>query len=223
MTEIIELNTTDVDLDNDIGYQCFGLQAVLPSCRQGQATQFIRHCDGDLVAVTATWGYVPHWRNDVDRPIYYAVGETITRKGTVSRAFQHARCIVPAKSFTYAREIDGSTVHFTLTPKHSEILLLAGIYESTSPCYGNGHHQTMALITKGAQSQLTYPLGQVPLCLRKDQIMTWLRHTTDMAVVKQLIAENCADHLALRMSIVKGSGCIGKICYAEHLAINLLS
>lgn len=223
MSEIIELSTTLATLYAEIGDQCYLLNDGPSSCRRGQTTQFIRHFDGDLFAERSTWGYVPYWRNDAERPIYYAAGETITRKGTVSRAFQHARCIVPATSFIYEREIDGSTVHFTVTPKQGDVLLLAGIYEPSVPRYGGGHHQTMALVTKAAHDTLLYPLGQVPLCLKKEQVMTWLRVSTNMAVVKQLVALNSADNLALRTSIVRGAGCLGKICYAEPIAISLMS
>ena len=199
MSPIITLNAFPEAYDNYFEDRWFSPPDAPQLASHGDKVQMICMRSGDVLAEDAVWGFVPHWRDYGDNPINYAAGETITRKWTVSGSFRDRRCIIPATSFTYFKDVDGVTMSYCLTSNNGELMLLGGIYESTPP-YFSAPSPTVALITTLPNPSLQYYARQMPLLLSKDQILPWLRYSENVAEPKSFIHPYAGDDLTLTIS-----------------------
>ena len=200
MTEKIVLSATPQQYKDAFPNASLMPPEKLRSSEPGDSLQIINMVRGDATDVEAVWGFVPQWRMTADNPICYASGATISRQWTSSVAFRNWRCIVPASYFTWLREIDGVTMTYTLSRSDGGVLLLAGIF-GPSPPHAKSTAPTAALVTT-APNRMLAPHGlQVPLILRKKEVMPWLRPRTNIDVVKSFIRPPGAHDLALTISL----------------------
>lgn len=200
MTEkIVLIATPDQYREFSPNAACFPPKK-LSSSEPGERLQIISMFRGDATNAEAVWGFVPQWRMNADNPIYYTAGATISHKWTTSVAFRNWRCIVPATYFTWLREIDGVTMSYTLSRNDGGILLLGGIF-GPNPPQAKETVPTAALITT-APNRMLAPHGlQVPLILKKKEVMPWLRSRTNIDVVKSFIRPPGANDLKLVISL----------------------
>ncbi len=200
MTEKIVLDATPAQYR-----ESFPNTSILPpekcgSSEPGDRLQIINMIRGDATDAQAVWGFVPQWRMTADNPVYYASGATISRKWTTSVAFRNWRCIVPASCFTWLREIDGVTMSYTLSRNDGGVLLLGGIF-GPNPPHAMGTAPTAALVTTTPNRMLAPHGLQVPLILKKKEVMPWLRARTNIDVVKSFIRPPGASDLKLVISL----------------------
>ena len=200
MTEKIVLNATP-----DQYKEFFPNDSLFPpnrhrSSKPGDRLQIINMIRGDAADAEAVWGFVPQWRMTADNPIYYTSGATISRKWTTSVAFRNWRCIVPATLFTWLREIDGVTMSYTISRNDGGILLLGGIFGPNLP-HATGASLTAGLVTTAPNRMLTPHGLQVPLILKKKEVMPWLRSRTNIDLVKSFIRPPGANDLKLTISL----------------------
>ena len=198
MTEKIVLNATPDQYKDSFPNAFFSPPERFRSSEPGDRLQIINMIRGDATDTEAVWGFVPQWRMTADEPIYFASGATIGRKWKTSVAFRNWRCIVPATSFTWLREIDGVTMAYTISRSDGGVLLLAGIF-GPNPPDAKGIAPTAALVTT-APNRMLAPHGlQMPLILKKKEVMPWLRARTNIDVVKSFIRPAGASDLTLRI------------------------
>ncbi len=200
MTEKIVLEATPDEYKESFPNDSFFPPEKSKTSEPGDRLQIITMISGEATNAEAVWGFVPQWRMTADDPIYYTAGATIGRKWTTSVAFRNWRCIVPATYFTWLREIDGVTMSYTLSRNDGGLLLLGGIFGPNIP-YAQGSALTAGLVTT-APNRMLAPHGlQVPLVLKKKDVMPWLRSRTNIDFVKSFIRPPGANELRLTISL----------------------
>ena len=200
MTEKIVLDATPDQYKESFPYNTFSPPENSGSSEPGDGLPIIHMLRGDAAAAEAVWGFVPQWRMTADNPIYYTSGATISRKWTTSVAFRNWRCVVPASHFTWLREIDGVTIIYTISRNDGGVLLLGGIF-GPNPPHARGIALTAALVTT-APNRVLSPHGlQVPLILKKKEVMPWLRSRTNIDLVRSFIRPPGENDLTLAISL----------------------
>lgn len=196
MTEFIELDPTP----ETSAHPWLSSLTEPISTQQGDQAHILFSRGGELILARATWGLVQHWRAYGNAPHYSVAGETIARQWTLSEAFRNRRCVIPATSFSYLREVDGATLRYRLRPARGGFLLLGGIHEPNVPQLG-GSSPTMAVITTTPNSKLA-PYGlPVPLLLTRRQAWQWLQADTDIGEIRGLVRPCSRSHLALEIAV----------------------
>jgi putative SOS response-associated peptidase YedK len=155
---------------------------------------------GELCDDEAIWGFVPEWDVYGNRPAAYAEGIDITRKRRFSRAFRSWRCIVPATSFTYLREVDGATIRYRLEASDDGLLLLGGIHNPNGPSLG-WRGSTVALVTTAPNAKMMPHTWHVPLLIKAQDVNRWVCSSTDIVTARGLIRPCGADALRLTITV----------------------
>ncbi|MFA7271022.1 MAG: SOS response-associated peptidase family protein [Sterolibacterium sp.] len=203
MAELIELDATQEVYGQYFPNPWLSVPKAPVSSGQGDEAAILFMSNGLILSLQAKWGLVQNWRNYDHAPYYYAAVETISHQWTLFEAFRNRRCIIPATSFSYLREVDGATLRYRLRAAREELLLLGGILEP------NVQHScpsaTMALITTKPNRKLS-PYGlPVPLVLTKKQVRPWLNPYTDISDVRGFVRPCSRGALLLEITLERRS------------------
>lgn len=130
--------------------------------------------DGDRRLVSMRWGFVPHWyKTPSDGPLLInARAETVADKPAFRSACRERRCIIPASGF-YEWTRDGDTrLPWYIFRRDAAPLAFAGIWQDWTK--GDSPMVTCAIVTTGANAQMSRVHHRMPVILEQDAWPLWL-------------------------------------------------
>ncbi|MYM55762.1 SOS response-associated peptidase [Thalassovita mangrovi] len=129
----------------------------------------------DLVASSARWWFVPHWHKgdvaDWKATTFNAKIETAAEKPTFRDAWKTGRCLIPARGYYEWTGKKGDKQPWFIAPLSNEpAFFFAGLASTLQ----NGL-RTCTLLTRPAAPEIAHIHSRMPVMLRDDQVVPWLR------------------------------------------------
>jgi putative SOS response-associated peptidase YedK len=128
----------------------------------------------------ATWGFVPHWAKDPKKtkPMINARGETVAEKPYFRDAFKKRRCLILADGF-YEWDRNGEKkIPYLIRRKDTEPFAFAGIWDEVTSESDSGAHETVAIVTIGANKLMSKIHDRMPVILHEKDEAAWLDEGT---------------------------------------------
>ncbi len=146
---------------------------------------------GKKVLSIAKWGFPSFKGKGV---IINARAETVSEKPMFRKSFEARRCIVPANGYyEWLINEDKTKTKYLIRVKGKNSFFMAGIYniftkvnEELSPTIKE-LSPTVAIITTGASSDISFIHNRMPAIIRDESIDIWLDKNSDPAVLKGLL------------------------------------
>lgn len=132
--------------------------------------------DGARQARLARWGLVPGWVKDPREfsLLVNARAETMAEKPSFKTSLKHQRCIVPASGYyEWHTGPDKTKTPYYISMANGQPMALAGLYSTWMGPNGE-EVDTTALITVGANSDLSYIHDRMPAIIPPERIDDWL-------------------------------------------------
>ncbi|WP_323783717.1 SOS response-associated peptidase [Thalassovita sp.] len=129
----------------------------------------------DLVASSAHWWFVPYWhRGDVrdwKATTFNAKIETAAEKPTFRDAWRHGRCLIPARGYYEWTGQKGHKQPWFIAPLSNEpAFFFAGLMSKLS-----SELRSCTLLTRPADTEIAHIHDRMPVILRDDQVVPWLK------------------------------------------------
>jgi len=133
------------------------------------------------------WGLIPGWvkAEDQAQEIRYmtfnARAETLATKPSFKSSFKTRRCIIPVRGFFEWQDRSTGKVPWYIYLPGSEIMMLAGLYDSWRKPLDGSTVNTFTIITTRANkllSEIHNTKRRMPLILQEEKAEKWLEHET---------------------------------------------
>ncbi len=154
--------------------------ALIDSCQFRQSYNvtpasdipIIRLHDGARQAITAHWGFIPHWaRDDKFKPIN-ARAETVADKPFFRGAFKKQRCLIPASGFYEWQGEKGDKQPYYIRLADRELFAFAGLWDHwDSP---DKSLDSCTIITTTANGTMAPIHGRMPVIIDPENYDNWL-------------------------------------------------
>lgn len=134
------------------------------------------HNDDGRRLVAMRWGFIPHWyKKPNDGPLLInARAETVAGKPAFKAACRERRCLIPATGFyEWTKDAEGNRLPWYIRPATGEApLVFAGIWQDWER---DGEAlRTCAIVTTGANAQMSEIHHRMPVILSPDDWPLWL-------------------------------------------------
>ncbi|WP_236911218.1 SOS response-associated peptidase [Clostridium sp. Cult1] len=135
----------------------------------------------------AQWGF-PY--GDKKGLVINGRAETIMDKPMFKNAFYSGRCIIPANLF-YEWKDEGhrNKVKHKISLQDSSLILLGGIYK-VSIDEDSNKQLIFVIITTEANGNMKTIHSRMPLLIKNDMVNTWLKNSTSVEVLKEVLKDN---------------------------------
>ena len=126
------------------------------------------------------WGMVPVWAKDekIGYKMINAKSETIFEKPSWSRPVKTKRILVPANGFYEWKKTDDSKQPFYIQQKGSNVMYLAGIWDTWHDGKSDELH-SYTIITTSPNKEMSEIHDRMPVILAKDEAEPWLSSDID--------------------------------------------
>jgi len=133
------------------------------------------------------WGLIPGWTAGAEEAqkirymTFNARSETLATKPSFAGSFTSRRCIVPVKGFFEWQHKGGEKIPWYIYLPHSEIMMLAGLYDSWKDSLTGSNILTFTIITSGANkllSNIHNTKKRMPVILQDHEEEKWLNPGT---------------------------------------------
>ena len=141
------------------------------------------------------WGLIPGWTAGAEeaKKIRYmtfnARAETVSTKPSFSDSFNRRRCIIPVRGFFEWQHKGGQKIPWYIYRPDSEIMMLAGLYDSWRDQLTDSNILTFTILTSGANkllSEIHNTKKRMPVILQDHEEEAWLNPGTaddDLAAI----------------------------------------
>jgi len=122
------------------------------------------------------WGLVPFWVKDkpIGNKMINARSETVATNGAFKGPIRYRRCLIPAQGFYEWATENGKRQPWFITSRNSEVLALAGIWDTFESRGAGEVIESMAIITSSA-NELVAPLhDRMPVIVEPEDYARWL-------------------------------------------------
>lgn len=143
--------------------------------------------DNEINIRLLKWGLIPAWVGNEEEAgkirymTFNARAETLAARPSFRGSFRNGRCIVPVRGFFEWQHRHGRKVPWYVYLPHSEIMMLAGLYDSwRNPLDGN-RINTFSIVTTEANellSEIHNTKKRMPLVLKEKDADTWMDNDT---------------------------------------------
>lgn len=137
------------------------------------------------------WGLIPHWAKDSSfgSRLINARSETVSQKPAFRRAFQRARCLVPADGFfEWKKSESGNKEPMRITMKHGTLFAFAGLWEKWMDATGNAVY-SFTILTTHPNEKMRRLHHRMPVILKESDEWIWLDPTIhDPGVLHSLLS-----------------------------------
>jgi putative SOS response-associated peptidase YedK len=137
------------------------------------------------------WGLLPSWAKDesMASKLLNARGETVAEKPSFRAAFMSRRCIVPTNGFYEWKGPAGSKQPYFITRRSSELMSLAGLWETWSD--GVQTLETYTILTTEPNELVGELHTRMPVILGRDDAHAWMESAEAApALITQYPAED---------------------------------
>lgn len=152
-----------------------------------QASWVLRARDGGNEAVELRWGMPAAWNKSL---LINARLETAATLPTFRQSWRERRCVVPATGWYEWCAVDGAKRPFWIHPRHSPLLLFAGLWQ---PGKTTGEAGQFAILTTEAEGEVRQLHSRRPVTLSPPWLEPWLHGSAEEAAA---IASGAAPELA---------------------------
>jgi len=121
----------------------------------------------------ARWGLIPSWAKDKSFKMINARAETISEKPAYRKPFRERRALIPANSFFEWKATEGGKVPYLIQRKDRKLFSFAGIWDTW--IFENKEITSFSIITTDADSLMKSVHDRMPVILRKEDEMEWLK------------------------------------------------
>lgn len=157
-----------------------------------------------------TWGVLPKWARpgQFSSPLFNARAETLRSKPSFRNLIKNQRFLVPVNGFYEWARKDKQKIAFHISPKYSNTMLLAGIYQNVS-----GKLSECCLITTASNKDMAQIHHRMPIITDVENAITWLSQSTEVEVDELMqTQENGQLHMQIVSDFVNNTRNEGPSC-----------
>lgn len=130
--------------------------------------------------IISKWGFTTGYSRQSSAPkiIINARSESVAEKFTFKKAFQQARCVIPASGFYEWRLVNGAKEPMFIYPhspdtEDSSLLFLAGLYQVTAD-----DQLLFTVVTRQSEGILKEVHDRMPVCIPQSKLKNWITTQT---------------------------------------------
>ncbi len=145
-----------------------------------QSVNAVINRDGELVASTARWWFIPHWWKGTDvkewkQTTFNARIETAFEKPTFRTAWKSDRCLIPASGYyEWTGEKGKKQPHFISLEQNAPVFFFAGLHSTLAD-----GTETCTIITRAAEPEIANLHSRMPVILTSERMARWMDHADD--------------------------------------------
>ena len=148
------------------------------------------------------WGLVPFWAKDakIGNKMFNARAETLNIKPSFRESFQKMRCLVPVNGFYETWKSGELKKSYYFSSQDNKEFSLAGLYSIWKDVSTEHRLQTFTVVTTQANNEIQSVHDRMPLILKEEEELIWLKEGNDDKIFQQLIQ---SDYLLRLQKIEK--------------------
>ncbi|WGW05489.1 SOS response-associated peptidase [Tropicibacter oceani] len=135
----------------------------------------VRSEEGQRRLGAMRWGFLPHWYKATNGGplLINARAETIAEKPAFKAACRERRCLIPVTGFyEWTKDEAGNRLPWYIHAADGGPLVFAGVWQDWAQ--GEERHRTCAIVTTGANDQISKIHHRMPVILDKNDWGKWL-------------------------------------------------
>jgi putative SOS response-associated peptidase YedK len=189
------LKTDPRVIQDELGLEETPVLAARYNIAPTQAAPIVTSVEPRVITL-AQWGLIPHWAPDASMGgrLINARSDTLSQKPTFREAFARRRCLVIADGFYEWQHAGKVSQPFFIALKSNRPFALAGLWETWHSPAGMDV-VSFTIVTTHADAFMSKLHDRMPVFLSSDARAKWLAPTTDVAVLKGLLAQGTPEPL----------------------------
>ena len=142
------------------------------------------------------WGLIPGWTEGEEEAqkirfmTFNARAETLATKSSYKYSLRSRRCLIPVRGFFEWQHKGGTKIPWYIYPVHSDIMLLAGLYDTWKNPGGNESINTFTIVTTQSNnllSEIHNTKKRMPLILEEEKAEKWLDINTGDVDIEEIL------------------------------------
>jgi len=135
------------------------------------------------------WGLIANWANNkkMSPKLFNLDTETLLKKASHQKSLKSHRCLIPLNGFYVWKPISKKkSIPYFIAPCDRNLLSIAGIWEEKDDFDEKAHH-TFIMITQSSDERMTPYQENMPLCLSKKNVASWMNKDTPIKEIEEII------------------------------------